>query len=69
MCFTLSRLADCERLAQQPDRVLQAKFRDRVVGLPLQALGSFFGIVLVALRHHGLRKCVVPASMTVLLPR
>jgi hypothetical protein len=54
----LSRLADCECLAQQSDRIFRAKF-DRVVRLPLQALSSFLGLVLVTLRHHGSRKRAV----------
>ena len=33
--------ADCKRLAHQSDRVLEAKFSNRVMGLPLKPLRSF----------------------------
>src|SRR5215471_19672557 len=50
MRLALIGLADCQRLAQTSDRILQAIFRDRVAGLPLQPLRSLHCFI-YATRH------------------
>jgi hypothetical protein len=50
MPLTLRGLADRECLAQQSDPVLEAKFSDRVVGLPLQLFRSLHCYI-CAVRH------------------
>src|SRR5262249_36939245 len=51
MSLALRGLADRERLAQQSERLLQAKFRDRGAGLLLQPLRSFLCFLIDTMRH------------------
>jgi len=56
MTLALGSLADRECLTHQSERVLEAKFSDRVTGFPLKLFGSLHCIICAVRHFDGLRE-------------